>query len=60
MSVAGVRYPRNRQMETGMITSRCYILELHALLRTDDIVLIIHPKFLFNHLQTILPARRQY
>ena len=40
--VLGIRYPRIDRLETGMITSRCYILELHALVRLDSTVLISH------------------
>ena len=39
--VLGIRYPRIDSLETGMITSRCYILESHAHPRPDNTVLIL-------------------
>ena len=38
----GYGIPAFKRLETGMITSRCYILELHARLRPDNTVLITH------------------
>lgn len=56
----GYGIPAIKRLETGMITSRCYILELHAHLRRDNIALIIHLQTLTEPLSSHLTGEKQF